>query len=278
MKKHLIFILFILSSLTGISQSAEKLLERGRNALINKDYVNAINEFTASLQKGESYEAYYSRGISFYSLKDYNKALDDFDSAINIENKGVAYFWKGCTNYQLKKYNEALADLNKATELNYDDSDSLWKMYSYWQLFQFENVILEATKLITNSPTEMAYYFRGYSYRQLNNNNSAKQDANTLIDKFPDSHRGYLLIGYLYFDERKYDLAIQILEIALSKDATKATILHELARAYYYKKEYTKSLTKINEVILIDSNSTYYLFKGRVYYYGLHNTNTSFKT
>jgi tetratricopeptide (TPR) repeat protein len=309
MKRHLVFLFFILLTLNALSQRANILLEKGKIFYNSGDYAKAIEEFSSSIEKEKSTEAYEWRGMSYFSIKDYAKALEDFNYAISqssnapasvylnrgnsklilndfngaltdynksleLENSGMTYYERGQAYFHLQKYNEALSDYNKAIDLKVDESRvAFWKMYTYWALGgQYANVIIEATKVIGANPSENAYFYRGSSYANLNKTDEGLKDALTLTEKYPDLGLGYYLYGYIYLSERKYDSAIQNLENALKKNPVNSSVKYYLSRAYYYKNDFEKALSFINQAITTDSTSGNFLFKGRIYYYGFQNT------
>ena len=91
---------------------------RGMVNLELKEYEEAIEDFTSSLNLLQSSIAYYYRGLAYSELKNYDKAIEDFTKSIEIDpddlkayqNRGDAYCNKG-------NYDEAIKDFAMVSEL-----------------------------------------------------------------------------------------------------------------------------------------------------------------
>ena len=83
MKKLLLVLLFL--PLVCFGQSAEDLIESGKEKANLKDYYGAIVDYTKAIELKPDYaDTYNNRGSSKYSLDDLNGACADFRKAISL--------------------------------------------------------------------------------------------------------------------------------------------------------------------------------------------------
>lgn len=155
MKNFLFVFVFLFSSVTALSQTAEEYFERGVNKYSSGDFSGALRDFSKAIKlKPDFAEAYHRRGnarmsgynpnteaaIADYSKsieleplnpKAYNnrglvmnqigdqvKALDDFDMAVKLDPTAVyAYKNRGDVKKLLGDKRGAIADYEKASDL-----------------------------------------------------------------------------------------------------------------------------------------------------------------
>jgi tetratricopeptide (TPR) repeat protein len=143
--------------------AAEDALELGRTAAGNKDYNEALRQFSIAIKENpNNVKAYNNRGVAHYDLRDYDKAIEDLNKAIKIDpNFAMAYNNRGVAYLDLQDYDEALEDFNKAIEL-----DSKFAMTYY-------------NRGRTHRALAVLSYNPSYVYKALKDQNQAiKLDAN----------------------------------------------------------------------------------------------------
>jgi len=273
MRYYILFITFLLCFVSGFSQKAEKLLEQGRASFRSGNRTEAINSFTACIDKSDLPECYARRATVYYYQSENTKAMDDINIAISKETNvpGWYYTQRADIYAALKNFDAAFIDIKKAFEIEGTNKPYYNRGYIYYLKSDYENAIADFNSAINQSPTNPAYYYRCQSYISTNKINEALKDAQTLIDKYPNSGNGYYFLGVIYSNQRKYDLAIKELELGLNKAPSNAAILFYLSRAYYYKNDFQKALSYIDQSLTAYPYGDNYLFKGRIYYYGLQN-------
>ena len=124
---------------------------RGDAYFTNKDYINALQDYTIAIeQQPNNAEIYYKRGLTYNYLKDfYSNAINDFKQATDLNNN-VANFWAEYS-YALK-FSHYGADemLAKAIAIN-----PQYKNFNYNELEQ------QRTTIVYSSALEKALF---YSY------------------------------------------------------------------------------------------------------------------
>ncbi|KAG7661670.1 SGT1 [[Candida] subhashii] len=114
----------------------EARIKKGDNALKNKDYLGAIQEFTAAIKENpESFAPFLKRSSAYQKLSNYEKAKEDISTAFTIANQrgkrteiGLCYFRLGLIYYLEKKFKMALGQFEKATEYDCQEKTlAMWK-------------------------------------------------------------------------------------------------------------------------------------------------------
>lgn len=112
-----------------VPDKAFERLQQGLTYVNQKQYENALKEFTRAIEIHPQYAtAYANRGLVYMQQKKYNKALDDLNKAVKLDpdNKMIHY---NLTAYysQQKQLDRALDSLDMALKLGFDDYDTLRK-------------------------------------------------------------------------------------------------------------------------------------------------------
>ncbi|MEZ2657922.1 tetratricopeptide repeat protein [Aneurinibacillus aneurinilyticus] len=90
------------------------------------DYLNAINEFTISLEYQPDAFVYFNLALCATAIRRYDNALEYYDEAIKLNNKFYdAYNNKGLLLKDLWRLNEALQCFEKAIEINPEHTHTL---------------------------------------------------------------------------------------------------------------------------------------------------------
>lgn len=116
------------------SQSTHKdvgtaLIDRGQQFYENKNYENAIADFTRAMTYNPPYVqlAYGNRGNCYYMKEDDGTAIEDYTRAIEIDDQYVAaYAARGLLYEKAGKIKKARADFEQALESKSIFSDAKW--------------------------------------------------------------------------------------------------------------------------------------------------------
>jgi len=127
MKKNLIFavlpLLLIFNTVGVYGQTATDANKRGLAALDQKDYDNAIAEFTEAIKLNPNNAVFYfNSGIAYYQKNDYDNAIANFTKAIQLNpNDADVYAYRGYAYFRIKDKDSALADANSAKRIDPDN-------------------------------------------------------------------------------------------------------------------------------------------------------------
>tara|TARA_Y100001970_G_scaffold198669_1_gene241680 strand:- start:5612 stop:8635 length:3024 start_codon:yes stop_codon:yes gene_type:complete len=165
-----------------------RLLNEGRDKLVEKNYDEALKKFDEVIKKNpNSWRAYHHRGLTKENLKDHVGAISDFSNAIKLNQKQ----WSG--SYLSRGYNKHLISDHKGAISDFTIAINLDPELYY------------------------PYYARAFSKGQIGNYNEAIKDLNLAITKKPNYQYSFGLraeyknnIGDLKGSLEDYSAAINI--------------------------------------------------------------------
>lgn len=104
--------------------AVELHIKHGDEAVNNKDFLGAVEHYTAALKENpEAFLGYIKRAAAYMKTTDYTKARSDIYRAIFIaekrgkrDDKGLCFYRLGLVNYAEKNYLVALTNFKKAKE------------------------------------------------------------------------------------------------------------------------------------------------------------------
>jgi len=104
-------------------------IERGLNFMRERDYDNAIDEFTLAIEKNPYYSIVYSnRAVAYMQQQKFDKAADDLNKGAEINPKSTVIHYNFVALYSLQgKIDQALDSLDKTLELGFNNYDALRK-------------------------------------------------------------------------------------------------------------------------------------------------------
>ncbi|MCE9538558.1 MAG: hypothetical protein K8R85_04990 [Bacteroidetes bacterium] len=139
MKKHFLFIAFLLVSQIIFAQSvsktkqeeAESSIELGNIKANNGDWKGALNDYTNAIgYDPKNGLAYFNSALAKQNLKDYRAALIDFSKAIYFNNSDAAsYYGRGLCYILMGNNQKGCFDLSKASELGNADANQAIQNY-----------------------------------------------------------------------------------------------------------------------------------------------------
>src|SRR5258708_457323 len=80
----------------------------------------------------QDYSYYNDQARKEYENKNYYNAVDYASRSINITPNGAAYWWRGMGRYYLNNYTDAVTDFGSAMTYYSSDNSSLGTLY-YWR-------------------------------------------------------------------------------------------------------------------------------------------------
>lgn len=204
----------------------ERVMTIGRNAIVFKDFVVAIEHFNQVIQvKPEQAEPYYWRAFSKLMLGDYAGA--EADASLCIERNPFlsrAYMVRGGARHNLQQYSKAAADYAKALEITPDD---------FYLAFNLAG----------------AYYGAG-AYRE------ADRSVSSLVKKHPKESRAYFLQAEIKLRLEDTVATEQSIAQGLALDSMQAAPYRILSTIHYLRGDYAAAIQAHDKAILYDPDSS----------------------
>ncbi len=118
-----------------LHEAAAKHLKQGAEALNDRNYKKAIQEFLQVIQHNNgSAEAHFHLGLAYFMLEDYEKAIDAYKNAIICEPNELTVYTNLAETYRLlKRYDDAIRVYQAAIQNTPDNPElhsELGTMYS----------------------------------------------------------------------------------------------------------------------------------------------------
>ena len=174
-------------------------------------------------------EAYYYAGRTYASLNDAQRGLEYFNKALDVVNKEENYLLsrihsqKGYLRYNNGIYAEAIAEHQNSYDYSLQESDSLGMIHSSRDigncyivkgdyddaLFYFDNGEMLATLVNDSSFISLIGIDKTNTYTNMAEYRLAEKYLNQSIANVDSQFLNYAIgiAGYLYFKQKKYDLA-----------------------------------------------------------------------
>lgn len=243
---------------------------RGRNALADGKYAQAIDNFNVLVQLDTAdYYTFFFRGIAKYNLGDLRGARRDFDRSVQINPVFTSgYHYRGITESRFGNYDQALADLQKAIDLRPGFIGLYFSRgVTYFLSQQFEKAIADFDKYIRKEPKDpSAYLNRGASYLFMGDTLSAMNDYNKAIKLDRFDPEGYVRRGRLYASQKDYDNAIADMDMAISLDTANTFAYFNRAIMYYEQERYKEAMDDLNQVLEDEPGNALTLYnRGLIY-------------
>lgn len=249
MKTHKIIKLVVVLAMMVISVNAQS----GQTNL-----EETIKELTKVIQSNPgNAQAYRKRGNAYSELKNYNAAIKDFTSAIEINPQFAWAYHDRAYNYFLKsKFQDAVKDLEKAIKANGDisvfyyahnevygtfvldpsDRDEDWSIEN-WKASdggeEGRNAQSKWSSAVDNYRKALNYQRRGRLFVEYKTGTAddALSNLGKAIELAPNYADSYYFRGVIYYDLKKYALAVADLAKSIEVDPTNKAV----TETYYYR-------------------------------------------
>ena len=161
-------------------KTAENYHSRGMAYWRLKDHSRAILDFDETIKLKPQYAgAYINRGNAYRDLKNNRQALADFSTAVQLDAKSfIAYNNRGLVHTDMKNFNAAMTDFNQALQLNKDYAEAFNNRGVVWrELGQMNNAFADYTRALTLYPLFVeALVNRGYVLKKMGRYDNALGD------------------------------------------------------------------------------------------------------
>lgn len=253
-KKILFFIVLSLASITTYAQyDIDQFFNRGRQALIEGKYANAIETFNILARLDSTlYDAYFFRGIAKYNLGDFIGAEKDFNTSLRLNPIYTpAYHYRAITLSRTGKYEMALKDLADAVDLRPSYTGLYFSRgVTYFLSQQFNKAILDFNRFIKAEPKVAdAYLNRGACYLFLGDTTKAMTDYNKAIKINMYDPEGYIRRSRIYAMQNNNKEALNDLNNAINLDTSNTFAYFNRALIKYNNADINGALEDLNTVL-----------------------------
>jgi tetratricopeptide (TPR) repeat protein len=233
----ILIFLSVASTASAPSASGTSALDRGAKHYENKEYDEAIADYTSAINSNPySPYAYNGRGMAYEKKNNYYKAITDFTEAIRLDPNYVeAYFNRGMAYSKLEDYDKAIADYTEVIRL---DPNYLGVYFNrglaYSNLKDYNKAIADFTEVIRINPYNAdAYNSRAwvYAYYLKRNFDLAISDANQALILKPNDANSLDTRGWAYLGNGDYEKATADFQMALKIKPGMQSSINGLAEA-----------------------------------------------
>lgn len=273
--KSFLFNLFIISTLSTQAQT----LEDKKLPDYEQAYKQAINFFNENKPK-EGYEllnkaiginptyydALYAR--SYYRMQDaeYNAALRDYDLLLLLYPEDtLLYLYRGQAKVALEQYEDAEADYMEAYQRDTSNVEVLNALGSlYFVMDLYDDALIYLHKSLKIKPKDLfAHYYRAYTYYQQRKYEAAMQDINICQAIDPKDIDSQRLKAIILLAQKKYKESIAIFEDLQKRNIDfQVDDFYHWGLAYYEQRKYQDALFYFDLPEKPQSGDIYY-YRGR---------------
>ncbi len=226
--------------------------------------------------------ALFDMGAAYYNNGDYNNAAIAYESAVEVGPKNYqAHANLASTYRQMERYADAVAQYEIASQ-----GIKTAELYSEWgyclgKVKEWEASIarLETAReinpaAIENSNVGWAYYNSGTAKTEAKNEEEAKEDFSkakvsleTAVQQDPKLDAAYVNLGSTHNKLGEFQLAVNVLQIALSLRRDWAIAANQLGIGYRGLNDLVNAVSTFKRVVDIDGKNVIGLFNlGEAYH------------
>jgi tetratricopeptide (TPR) repeat protein len=161
MKRTLFTVLWLTLSLVSVAQTAKDYVQKGRDLLEKREYVEALVNLNKAIEMDPSQSAaYYLRGNIKDNFDDRHGAMKDYNMAIEKNSKFAdAFFARGNVKMALQDYYGAIDDYTSAISINENYVEAYFSRGKAKQFLQaYQDAINDCTKILQINPRNAAAY------------------------------------------------------------------------------------------------------------------------
>lgn len=178
-------------------QEARDHYNQGMSALKNRDFDQAITEFTEVIRLDpNNFIPYLQRGMAYGTKRELDRAIADFDKVIQLTPaEPIGYADRGYAYLVKQDYDRAITDFSEAIRLGMKDANVYYNRGTvHAQRKDHERALSDFDQAIRLAPQHpVAYYNRGNAYL------IARKDYERAIADFKEAIRVNANFTYPYF-------------------------------------------------------------------------------
>ena len=237
-------------------KDAEALLQRGHLQYLQQKWPAAINDYSQSMALEPAAATYVHRGMAWHRAGHLQNALDDFNRALEKEpNLALAFSCKGDVFYDQANYREAIRWYSEAVEIQPNDADT-WnnRGNAFTRLSQYQQALSDYDRALSIRNEPHFRTNRAFCWLQLGQGKAAAQVAQQELAVAPANAAALHLKGRTLLHEQRFKEAIEAFDKSAALEAGRPDLYFERATAYYYLKEYYKSVEDLMEALRLRPN------------------------
>lgn len=266
----MLFVLLMTDVLSYAQYDTEVFMARGRRALGDGKYAQAIENFNivAKLDTSDCH-TFFFRGIAKYNLGDLRGARADFDRCVRVNPVFTSgYHYRAITESRTGDYEQALTDLEKALSLRPGFSGLYYSRgVTYFLSRQFEKAVADFDWYIRREPRDpSAFLNRGAAKLYLKDTVQALADYNKAIKLDRFEAEAYMRRGRLYADMGKYDQALSDMSRSIELDPKNSYTYFNRALIYYELKHFNEAMADFNRVLEEEPGNSLTLYNRALVY------------
>jgi tetratricopeptide (TPR) repeat protein len=219
---------------------------------------------------GEISSSWLFDGYKLESIGNYQKAIESFNKAIQYDRDcAQAYQRKGNAYHALKddrqaidNYQQAIACIDKTIKLEQLNAANYYArslIYYDWRKIdgsRMENAIEDVTKAISiDSNNHSFYYIRAALYCYSSCESQAIEDFTTLIKLNPEAD-AYYNRGVTYYQAKKYQSAIEDLDMVINLDGSNISAYYGRGNAKYQLQDKVGAFEDYDRAKFLSSTAT----------------------
>jgi tetratricopeptide (TPR) repeat protein len=231
---------------------------RGRVHQLNKQYIEALNDFNAAIRLDpENIWAITYRGVNYMWMDEFGEALPDLNRAIELDQKSVlALATRGEYYMRLGPNDAALADLNQAIEVDPKSTRALrLRGMTYANMKRYTEALADLNRALEIDPRDQYVLSRrGILYREMGKDSDAVADFDRLVELDSRDPWNVTSRGENFRLLKRHDEALADFDQAIRLDPKYTWAIEQRAWLYMELEKSEEALASINQAIEFDPN------------------------
>jgi len=206
----------------------------------------------------ENYEALAQKGRDALNNKDYNEALHNFQKALHLKPSDRDMLYSiGLAFKGLEMPDSAISYLGRADVLYPSDREINEELLRLCPLVEDYECALTAVKTLiaTGDNEEMFYIFLADFNYFLGNNFLAEKYYRLLIKEQPNETRYYINLADALTKMQKYDESTKVLLTAMNRFGPNPFVFSNIAANYVPQKKFAEAEKYLRKAVEFDPNS-----------------------
>jgi PQQ-dependent catabolism-associated CXXCW motif protein len=256
---------------------------RGTNYAANKQFDNAIEDFTRAISIDRNYaDAYIQRARAYMSKEDYNLAMTDLAKAaeVNPQKKpevekmlrdpkvAAGYVVRGRALHDKQQYDPAIKEYDTAIQIAPDDADAYYNRgRAYYAKKDYPRAIEDFSQAVKLDPKNVgAFNNRGHAYYSMGDYDNSIINYSQAIALSPREKVLRSNRASAYEKKRDCDRAIQDYDSAIAIDPKYGDAYKNRGACYAEKEDYEKAISDLTQAIALNPGNIDLLIERGVMY------------